>query len=159
MKRGHLVIAFAQFLIFNCSQKKNIQENDKLIQENVIHYASELKREYKLDSINIIIESINKSDTIEVTYSMVKEISSQNIPFIYQCKEENGIIMSFISLQNSTVKPPTSNCVRFTDKFIGIRDYYPERIWIFEGKKIKNDIPDWTKIRWLQIPPPPNPNK
>lgn len=154
MKLRCLIIIFTQFILFSCSQKEDIKVNDILIHDNVIHYASELKKEFKLDSINIIIESINKNDTLEVTYSMVEEISPQNTPFIHQCKEENGVIMSFISSESKLVKSITSNCVKFKDKFIGIRDYYPERIWIFKGKKIKSDIPDWTKIKWLQISPP-----
>jgi hypothetical protein len=139
-------------LVLSCRNDKINQSESNLIHSNIINYATNLKKEFKIDTINIIAESIKNGDSTIVVYSMVEEVRLENKPFIHDCEESNGIIISYISYERKEYKK--NNCVEFIDLNKSIRDYYPEKIWIVDNKIVKKDIPDWTLIKWLQIPPP-----
>jgi hypothetical protein len=143
------------WFILSCTKNKLDNDESNLIHSNIIKYASNLKKEFRIDTINIIAESNKYEDSTVVVYSMVQEVSLENKKFIYDCEEINGIIINYISYQKKiNIK---NNCLKFIDTTNAIRDYYPEKIWIIDNKIVKKDVPDWTLIKWLQIPPPPMP--
>ena len=105
----------SSFILSCCIKDKMNQDESNLIHSNIMKYAINLKKEFRIDTINIIVELNKHKDSTVVVYSMVEEVSLKNKISIYDCEETNGIIISYISYEKKEFIK--NNCIKFIAKY------------------------------------------
>jgi hypothetical protein len=135
--------------------------NDE-IKKEIYDYSDELNKTFGEFPLNLIVDiNTQKSDTLIIRFAHITpfyfdlNLVKQNLWFNERL---NGVNYYYVT--DSAVTKMDTNRVLLLNQDNQNHDiyYYAKELTVINNNIVQKKDIHWTKIKWLQIPPPPNPN-